>query len=156
MNEQLRAKINMAIGKLCRGCLHYSVDCKEEDGVSFRCRDCGAVLPKYPSTPDYCQDRNTLPEVWEVIAKLEKDFDFYAEAFDISGVKHIPIDSARHLAFMTMLPVYQCIAALRATGNWTPEMGTLWQEEQFDGTEGNCCQDFASCQAPCVYKRQEE
>lgn len=113
-------------GPACTRCYYgYCEHCTRPAGIDNECR---------PIYPRFCTDRNALPSLWEAVEKAVCDFAFYAMLLSESGIKHIPVDSQRHLAFMKIEPSVQVIAALKATENWTPDLQAMYDAEK--GEEG--------------------
>ena len=78
-------------------------------------------------TPQFCTDRNALPELWERIEDWwEFDKALLKSVFPIGPV---PDGWNCHKAQMTAEPHLHVIAALRACNAWTESLEEMYQNE---------------------------
>lgn len=111
MTEAFKQALNEAVSRLCGWKVH-------PDGKKGLPPD----KSHYYTLPRYAEDRNALPEVWEVVEKCGDRFVFLGWLSDLcKNSKWEAVKSYPHL---------HCIAALKALNIWTPELEALWQQEE--------------------------
>jgi hypothetical protein len=90
-------------------------------------RLCGRTTHRdtYVKPPNYCTDRNALPELWEVFAKSGTRLLFECELHEFHKE-----DISSEVWQMITAPVYKhVIAALKACDVWTSEMEEEWRKQ---------------------------
>ena len=80
--------------------------------------------------PEYCTNRNALAEVWSVVKKADKDYEFMHEVFHIADGEWPSSEFDAVWLAKTVPPRIDVIAALKVLGKWPAEWKLEDEEEE--------------------------
>lgn len=78
----------------------------------------GICIVSTDAPPEYCTDRNALPELWQALTRLRIRTKFWGHLNELIQKQEPRLTSWE---YMTADPRHQAIAALKAAGKWPEE-----------------------------------